>query len=46
VADQVNNVHIDQSATQIAGVGGDGGYGNLALGGDPAHLLSDLHLVA
>ncbi|WP_249152532.1 hypothetical protein [Bradyrhizobium liaoningense] len=46
VADQVNNVHIDQSATQIAGVGGDGGYGNLALGGDAAHLLSDLHLVA
>ncbi|WP_271502428.1 hypothetical protein [Bradyrhizobium sp. CCBAU 11357] len=46
VADQVNNVHIDQSATQIAGVGGDGGYGNLAPGGDAAHLLSDLHLVA
>lgn len=45
VADQVNNVHIDQSAVQIAGVGGDGGYGNLALGGDlSAHLLSDLHL--
>ena len=46
VADQVNNVHIDQSATQIAGVGGDGGTGNLALGGDFAHLLSDLHLLA
>ncbi|WP_245315340.1 hypothetical protein [Bradyrhizobium neotropicale] len=46
VADQVNNVHIDQSAVQIAGVGGDGGHGNLALGGDAAHLLSDLHLVA
>jgi hypothetical protein len=46
-ADQVNNVHIDQSATQIAGTGGDGGQGNLALGGDvAAHLLSDLHLVA
>jgi hypothetical protein len=46
-ADQVNNVHIDQSATQIAGIGGDGGNGNLALGGDvAAHLLSDLHLVA
>ncbi|OAF10114.1 hypothetical protein AYJ54_12310 [Bradyrhizobium centrolobii] len=46
VADQVNNVHIDQSAVQIAGVGGDGGYGNLALGGDlSAHLLPDLHLV-
>lgn len=47
VADQVNNVHIDQSAIQIAGVGGDGGHGNLALGGDlSAHLLSDLHLMA
>ncbi|UFW48239.1 MULTISPECIES: hypothetical protein [Bradyrhizobium] len=46
VADQVNNVHIDQSAIQIAGVGGDGGHGNLALGGDlAAHLLSDLHLM-
>jgi hypothetical protein len=45
-ADQINNVHIDQSAVQIAGVGGDGGHGNLALGGDLAtHLLSDLHLV-
>ncbi|WP_235939601.1 hypothetical protein [Bradyrhizobium hipponense] len=43
VADQVNNVHIDQSAVQIAGVGGDGGHGNLALGGDGAQLLSDLH---
>lgn len=46
VADQVNNVHIDQSAIEIAGVGGDGGTGNLALGGDAAHFLSDLHLVA
>ncbi|SFJ44727.1 hypothetical protein [Bradyrhizobium sp. Gha] len=46
MADQVNNVHIDQSAVQIAGVGGDGGQGNLALGGDlSAHLLSDLHLL-
>ncbi|UPK40936.1 hypothetical protein IVB18_49330 (plasmid) [Bradyrhizobium sp. 186] len=45
VADQVNNVHIDQSAVQIAGVGGDGGNGNLALGGDLSHLLSDLHLM-
>jgi hypothetical protein len=46
-ADQVNNVHIDQSATQIAGIGGDGGNGNLGLGGDVAmHLLSDLHLIA
>lgn len=47
VADQVNNVHIDQSAVQIAGLGGDGGHGNLALGGDlSTHLLSDLHLIA
>ncbi|MCA1452001.1 hypothetical protein I6F35_02075 [Bradyrhizobium sp. BRP22] len=45
-ADQVNNVHIDQSAVQIAGIGGNGGHDNLALGGDVAmHLLSDLHLI-
>jgi hypothetical protein len=45
-ADQVNNVHIDQSAVQIAGIGGDGGHGNLAAGGELAmHLLSDLHLI-
>lgn len=45
-ANQINNVHIDQSAVQIAGIGGDGGNGNLALGGDLAmHLLSDLHLI-
>jgi hypothetical protein len=46
-ADQVNNVHIDQSAIQMAGIGGNGGHGNVALGGDVAmHLLSDLHLMA
>jgi hypothetical protein len=46
-ADQTNNVHFDQSAVQIAGVGGDGGHGNVASGGDFAmHLLSDLHLPA
>ena len=46
-ADQVNNVHIDQSAIQMAGVGGSGGHGNFALGGDvAAHLLSDLHLIS
>ncbi len=45
-ADQLNNVHIDQSAVQIAGIGGNGGHDNLALGGDVAmHLLSDLHLI-
>jgi hypothetical protein len=45
-ADQINHVLIDQSAVQIAGIGGHGGHGNLALGGDVAmHLLSDLHLI-
>jgi len=33
-ADQSNTVQIDQSATQIAGVGGDGGNGNASIGGD------------
>ena len=31
---QTNIVYVDQSATQIAGVGGDGGNGNAASGGD------------
>jgi hypothetical protein len=45
-AHQSNNVHFDQSAIQIAGVGGDGGHANLALGGDLAsHLLADPHLL-
>jgi hypothetical protein len=45
-ADEINNVMFDQSAVQIAGIGGHGGHGNLALGGDVAmHLLSDLHLI-
>ena len=45
-AHQSNNVEFDQSAIQIAGIGGDGGHGNTALGGDFAmHLLSDLHLL-
>jgi hypothetical protein len=44
-ADQISNVLLDQSAVQLAGIGGHGGHGNLALGGDVAmHLLSDLHL--
>jgi hypothetical protein len=38
-AHQINNVQFDQSAIQIAGVGGDGGHGNAALGGDIAMLL-------
>lgn len=45
-AEQTNNVTIDQSAIQIAGIGGGGGHGNAALGGDAVlHLLSDLHLL-
>jgi len=45
-AHQSNNVVFDQSAIHMAGIGGDGGHGNTALGGDFAmHLLSDLHLL-
>ena len=45
-ATQSNHVQLDQSATQIAGVGGDGGNGNTAYGGDLAmQLLSDLHVL-
>jgi hypothetical protein len=45
-AHQTNNVHFDQSATQIAGVGGDGGHNNLALVGDFAlQLLADHHVL-
>jgi hypothetical protein len=45
-AHQTNNVQFDQSAVQIAGVGGDGGHGNSAFGGDFAmHLLADDHLL-
>jgi hypothetical protein len=45
-AHQTNNVQFDQSAVQIAGVGGDGGHGNTAFGGDFAmHLLADDHLL-
>jgi hypothetical protein len=44
-AHQTNNVLFDQSAIQIAGIGGDGGHGNAALGGDFAmHMLGDPHL--
>ena len=35
-ADQSNTVQIDQSAEQIAGVGGDGGNGNASIGGNVA----------
>ena len=45
-AHQSNNVWFDQSTVQMAEIGGDGGHGNAALGGDFAmHLLSDLHLL-
>ena len=45
-AHQSNTVHLDQSAFQMAGIGGDGGHGNFALGGDvTAHLLADHHLL-
>src|SRR6185369_657419 len=45
-ATQSNHVQFDQSAVQIAGVGGDGGNGNTAYGGDLAmQLLSDLHVL-
>jgi hypothetical protein len=33
-AHQTNNVSFDQSVTQIAGIGGDGGNGNLSMGGN------------
>jgi hypothetical protein len=45
-ADQINTAHFDQSAIQIAGIGGDGGHHNLALGGDiMMQLLADPHLL-
>jgi hypothetical protein len=40
-ADQTNNVVFDQSAVQMAGVGGDGGNGNAATGGS-ADIFSSL----
>ncbi len=44
-ADQTNNVQFDQSAIQIAGIGGNGGDGNIALSGDfVSHLLTDHQL--
>src|SRR5579871_1124142 len=46
-AHQTNNVEFDQGAVQMAGIGGAGGHGNTAVGGDAAlHLLSDLHLTS
>ncbi len=34
IANQTNNVTFDQSAIQMAGIGGHGGNGNIASGGD------------
>jgi hypothetical protein len=44
-AHQTNNVHFDQSAIQMAGIGGDGGHGNHALGGDFVLQLLENHHV-
>ena len=41
-ADQTNNVVFDQSAFQMAGVGGNGGNGNAAIGGDARPFLFHL----
>jgi hypothetical protein len=43
-AHQTNNVLFDQSTIQIAGLGGDGGDGNAAFGGDFAMQLLDHYL--
>ncbi|WOH46999.1 hypothetical protein [Bradyrhizobium sp. sBnM-33] len=40
-ADQTNDVVLDQSAFQMAGVGGDGGNGNAAIGGDASFSGTD-----
>jgi hypothetical protein len=43
---QAHHLHLDQSVIQMAALGGDGGHGNLALGGDVAgHFLPDHHLL-
>src|SRR6266404_974613 len=44
-ADQTNNVIFDQSAFQMAGVGGNGGNGNAAVGGDAGLHSSILGLI-
>ena len=44
-ADQSNNVAFDQAAFQMAGVGGNGGSGNAAIGGDAGALSSILGLI-
>ena len=44
-ADQSNNVEFDQTAFQIAGVGGNGGNGNAAIGGGAGALSSIAGLI-
>ncbi len=39
-AHQSNMVEIDQHATQMAGIGGDGGHDNAAIGGNVSILKS------
>ena len=45
-AEQTNNVSIDQSAVQIAGVGGNGGIGNTASGGSVGGYSSGAGVIA
>ena len=45
-AEQTNDVHIDQSAVQIAGVGGNGGNGNVASGGNVDSSSSGADVIA
>ena len=45
-AEQTNNVSIDQSAVQIAGVGGNGGNGNAASGGNVGSSSSGTDVIA
>jgi hypothetical protein len=44
-ADQSNNVVFDQSAVQMAGIGGNGGNGNTVIGGEAGGLSSLLGLI-
>jgi hypothetical protein len=44
-ADQSNNVLFDQTAFQMAGVGGDGGSGNAAIGGSASAYSALLGLI-
>src|SRR6202011_2029474 len=44
-ADQTNKVEFDQSAFQMAGIGGNGGSGNVAIGGNTAVTSSMAGLI-